>query len=232
MENTFSKETAILIFANSAAAETRLKKTVANLDLFHALTSRTIHIAKASGLPFFHFTEKQQQGATFGERFSNAVQAIYEKGYANVITIGNDSPQLKASHIIEAERQLQLGKTVLGPTTDGGFYLMGLHRSNFDPKLFLSLPWQRFGLFNKIFLLFESYDSHVFRLPVLHDIDTKEDIVNILRFSKTIAISILKILSSLLKKHIRIVSKNVQILQHHFTSLYFNKGSPVLMQFS
>lgn len=232
MENTFSKETAILIFANSAAAETRRKKTVANLNLFNALTSRTIQIAKASGLPFFHFTEKQQQGATFGERFSNAIQAIYEKGYANVITIGNDSPQLKASYIIEAERQLQLGKTVLGPTTDGGFYLMGLHRSNFDPKLFLRLPWQRFGLFNKIFQLFESYDSHVFRLPVLHDIDTKEDIANILRFSKTIVVSILKILSSLIKKHIRIVSKNIQIIQYHFTSLHFNKGSPVLMQFS
>ncbi len=221
-----------MIFANSAVAETRHKKTVANLDLFRALNERAVKTAKASALPYFHFTEKEQQGTTFGERFSNAIQAIYDKGYKNVITIGNDSPQLKASHIIEAEKQLQLGKTVLGPSSDGGFYLMGLHHSNFDPTLFLRLPWQRFGLFNKISQLFESYDSHLYRLPVLHDIDTVADIRTLLNFSKTVGSSILKILDSFIKRSVRIVSKNVQILQHHFTSLHFNKGSPVLMQFS
>jgi glycosyltransferase A (GT-A) superfamily protein (DUF2064 family) len=232
LKNTFSKETAILIFANSAIAETRRKKTLANLNLFHALTERTLQTAKTSGLPYFHFTEKEQQGTSFGARFSNAIQAIYDKGYKNVITIGNDSPQLKASHIIEAEKQLQLGKTVLGPASDGGFYLMGLHCSNFDPNLFLRLPWQRFGLFNKISQLFESYDSHVHRLPVLHDIDSEKDIKTLLNFSKTISITILKILGSLLKRSTRIVSKNVQILQYYFHSLHFNKGSPVLMRFS
>jgi len=232
LKNTFSKETAILIFANSAIAETRHKKGVSNLALFHELTEQTIRTAESSGLPFFHFTEKEQQGASFGERFSNAIQAIYDKGYKNVITIGNDSPQLKASHIIEAERQLQLGKTVLGPSSDGGFYLMGLHRSNFDPTLFLRLPWQRFGLFNKISQLFESFDSHIYRLPVLHDIDTKKDITTLLHFSKTVAVSILKILRILLKQHVRIVSKNIRIPQYHFTTLHFNKGSPVLMQIS
>ncbi|MEO9512922.1 MAG: DUF2064 domain-containing protein [Flavobacteriaceae bacterium] len=232
MQQKLTQNTAVLLFANSAEEDCYIKKIADSKRLFDALTERTLRTVRATGLPFFHVNEKQQLGNTFGERFSNAIQAIYDKGYKNVITIGNDSPQLKASHIIEAERQLQLGKTVLGPSSDGGFYLMGLHCSNFDPTLFLRLPWQRFGLFNKIFQLFESCNSHVFRLPVLHDIDTKEDIANILRFSKTIAVSILKILSSLLKRHIRIVSKNIQILQYHFTSLYFNKGSPVLMQFS
>ncbi len=205
---------------------------MANPDLFQALTKRTLQIVSASGLPYFHFTEKEQQGTTFGERFSNAIEAIYEKGYENIITVGNDSPQLKTSHILEAEQQLQLGKTVLGPTLDGGFYLMGLHNSNFDPHLFKKLPWQRFGLLNKISNLIASYDSHLFRLPVLQDIDNKEDVKTLLNFSKTVAASILKILQELFKPSFRITLKNVRICQSNFTSLYFNKGSPVLMQFS
>lgn len=229
LKNTFSKETAILIFANSAIAETRHKKTVANLELFQELTEQTLRTVKASRLPFFHFTEKEQQGATFGERFSNAIQAIYDKGYQNVITIGNDSPQLKALHIVEAEQQLQLGKTVLGPSSDGGFYLMGLHYSNFDSTLFLRLPWQRFGLFNKISQLFESYDSHLYRLPVLHDIDTEEDVTTLLRFSRTVAISVLKILRLIAKKDVRAFSKNIKISQYYFTSFHYNKGSPILL---
>ncbi len=218
-----------MIFANSAVAETRHKKTVANLELFRRLTERTLQTAKATGLPFYHFTEKEQKGATFGERFSNAIQTLYDKGYQNVITIGNDSPQLKASHIVEAEKQLRLGKTVLGPASDGGFYLMGLHRSNFDATLFLRLPWQRFGLFNKISQLLESYNSHIYSLPVLHDLDNKQDIITLLGFSKTIAGSILKILRAFLKRHAQIVFKDIRIPGLYITSLYYNKGSPILL---
>ncbi len=218
-----------MIFANSAVAETRHKKTVANLELFRRLTERTLQTAKATGLPFYHFTEKEQKGATFGVRFSNAIQTLYDKGYQNVITIGNDSPQLKVSHIVEAEKQLRLGKTVLGPASDGGFYLMGLHRSNFDATLFLRLPWQRFELFNKISQLLESYNSHIYSLPVLHDLDNKQDIITLLGFSKTIAGSILKILRAFLKRHAQIVFKDIRIPGFYITSLYYNKGSPILL---
>ncbi|UII77573.1 DUF2064 domain-containing protein [Flagellimonas sp. HMM57] len=232
MKNTFQRKTAVLIFANSAEVDCREKTTIANLDVFNTLTEHTLKIVKDSQLPFFHFTEKEQHGSSFGERFSNAIKAVFEKGYENIITVGNDSPQLKTSHILEAEQQLQLGKTVLGPTLDGGFYLMGLHCSNFDPHLFKKLPWQRFGLFNKISKLIAGQHSYLFRLPVLQDIDNKEDAKALLNFFKTVAASILKVLKELFKPSFRIVSKNIQIFQSNFIALYYNKGSPVSMQFS
>ncbi|MEM7486364.1 MAG: DUF2064 domain-containing protein [Bacteroidota bacterium] len=226
MKNTFQRETAVLIFANSAIEDARLKNTMANPDLFQALTKRTLQIVSASGLPYFHFTEKEQQGTSFGERFSNAIQTVYGKGYKNIITIGNDSPQLKTAHILEAEQQLQLGKTVLGPTLDGGFYLMGLHHSNFDPNLFRELPWQRFGLFNKISKLIASYDSHLFRLPVMQDLDNREDVKVLLNFSKTLPLSLLLIARAMFKKYVSIASNSITFFRVYAFTILYNKGSP------
>ncbi len=226
MKNTLQRETAVLIFANSAEVDCREKATIANLDVFNALTEHTLRIVKDSRLPFFHYTEKEQQGTSFGERFSNAIKAIFEKGYENIITVGNDSPQLKTFHILEAEQQLQLGKTVLGPTLDGGFYLMGLHCSNFDPHLFKKLPWQRFSLFNKISKLIAGQDSHLFRLPILLDLDNREDVRTLLNFSKTLTSSFLKTAREMLKEHVRIASNCIEFFRTYTIPVFYNKGSP------
>ena len=221
--------TAILVFANSASQEFEQKPFVKNTALFEALNKETLTKVKKTGLPYFHFTEKEQFGNSFGERFVNAIHEVYKKGYDNIITIGNDSPQLKTAHLLEANKQLQLGKTVLGPTFDGGFYLMGLHKSNFDPSLFKRLPWQRFGLFNRISQLFENSNSHLFRLPVFEDIDTEKDIVKLLGFSKSLSITIINILLSIQEKVLSLFRLRVITYFELFSFPLFNKGSPFLL---
>lgn len=180
-------------------------------------------------MPYFHFTEKEQHGANFGERFINAIATVYKKGYANVITVGNDSPQLKPFHLLEAKKQLKLDKTVLGPSLDGGFYLMGLHRSHFDTTLFLQLPWQSPGLLGKFSELLENQGANIFKLPVLGDIDTLSDIFRLSSFIKTIPLSILKILRSFTEKPVQNTVEGADLPFYHFTSLYFNKGSPFIL---
>ena len=191
------QHTAVLIFANSATQELEQKTFVKKPELFEALTQETLLKVKKTGLPYFHFTEKEQSGTTFGERFVNAIEAVYEKGYENVIAIGNDSPQLKTSHIHKAYTQLQLGKTVLGPSFDGGFYLLGLHRSNFNATLFERLPWQRFGLLDRISQIFKTSESPIFRLSVFQDIDAAKDVVVLLNFIKKLTSKIQAVLSNL-----------------------------------
>ncbi len=136
MHSMISHKTAILVFARSSKEETVHKSIYNGAQLFDSLTDYTLEIASKTHLPYFHFSEEQQIGDTFGERFINAIQAVFEKGYEQVITIGNDTPQLKVSHIIEAEKQLSSNKSVLGPSADSGFYLMGLHKSQFDHYAF------------------------------------------------------------------------------------------------
>jgi len=222
-------KTAILVFANSAKTEMLHKPIPEGEVLFEALTAETLKKVKQTGLPYFQSTEKQQNGTSFGERFVNAIQDLFSKGYDNIITIGNDSPQLKTAHLIKTHHLLQQGKTVLGPTFDGGFYLMGLNKDNFNAKLFKELPWQQLSLFNKISLLFHQNKLHLFKLPVFQDIDVKKDLFGLLNFSKHLSLTINNLLAFLCFKGGILFSEEQKLHQHNFSNFFFNKGSPLML---
>ncbi|WP_350286785.1 DUF2064 domain-containing protein [uncultured Croceitalea sp.] len=229
--HTEQRTTAILIFANSSQKEHSHKSFAKHSPLFEVLNQQTVQKVKRSGLPYFHFTENEQMGNSFGERFVNAIQAVYDKGFKNVITIGNDSPQLKTAHLLKANAQLAKGKTVLGPSTDGGFYLMGLHKDNFDTNLFQRLPWQRFSLFRRISLLLKASRSELFQLPVLHDIDTREDIVVMLNYINSVSNKVLQIFRRIVQKLSASSARDVNLYAFLFTRLTLNKGSPNTLYF-
>jgi len=222
-------KTAILVFANSAHEELTHKPILKGEVLFEALTQDTLNKVKNSGLPYFHSSEKEQKGTSFGERFTNAIQAIFDQGFENIITIGNDSPQLKTSHLTDAHAALTQGKTVLGPSLDGGFYLMGLHKSDFDAERFKRLPWQRLNLFNRISDLLAQSDCELHRLQILGDIDHFEDAKRFSGFRKSISASVLLVLTILFKTSHRISDALKE--RHSFLILQqpFNKGSPALL---
>ncbi len=223
-----SNNTAILVFANSAHTELAHKPIPKGELLFEGLTKETLQKVQATRLPYFHISDKEQEGASFGERFTNAVQKVFEKGFENIITIGNDTPQLQIAHLLKANAALNEGKTVLGPSLDGGFYLMGIHKSSFDQETFKRLPWQRFSLFNRISSLLDLTDSILHQLPTLSDIDTFKDVKRLASFSKSISSAVLHLLTLLLqlqKEHQTVV---ISILYIIFLQRPFNKGSPLL----
>ena len=225
----YTKNTAILVFANSARTELAHKPIPKGEGLFEALTQETLRKVQKTGLPYFHFTEREQEGKSFGERFTNAIQEVFRNGFDNIITIGNDTPHLKTAHLLKAHHALQEGKTVLGPSLDGGFYLMGIHKSNFDQETFKRLPWQRFSLFNRISTLLDLTDSVLHQLPTLSDIDTFKDVKRLASFRKSISSSVLSVLTLLLqlkKKHQTVI---ISILYIIFLQRPFNKGSPLLL---
>jgi len=218
--------TAILVFANSSKEELKHKAMGNGEILFDVLTKHTISIVSKTGLPYFHFTEKEQQGSNFGERFLNAITSVFDKGFERVITIGNDTPQLKTSDILDADRVLGLNKTVLGLSTDGGFYLMGLDKRNLNQELFLTLPWQTSQVASKIKSLFEVKRIQVQFLRRLSDLDNPSDLRKVLLGYKTIPDQIFQIILSLIALSItrfnyyRIYAYSVTLRE------YFNKGSP------
>lgn len=218
--------TAILVFANSAKEELVNKSIPNSEQLFDALTESTLEKAKNTGLPTFHFTDKDQIGSNFGERFTNAIAAVFDRGYDNIITIGNDTPHLKTQHLKNTAKQLALGKTVIGPSVDGGFYLLGLQKINFDVASFKRLPWQRFSLYNQISIWLSSESSELIKLPVLQDLDNEKDLWSILFFSKTLSISILLLIIGLLRVKLRLFHKKHYFLNLFFNRCFYNKGSP------
>lgn len=147
--------TAILFFARSAGAESRVKVftergRAANEAVAASLLRRGRSIAEATGLPTFHFTEREQHGVGFGEKLSNALKDVYALGYESIIALGSDCPGLRRADLTATLASLQAGETVLGPTRNGGVYLLGMHRRDFESEKFADLAWQASTLFQEL----------------------------------------------------------------------------------
>jgi len=220
-------QTAILIFANSAYKEVE-NKSFLSKEVFCALNEQTLKIVQKTGLPYFHFSEKEQKGSNFGERFANAIALVFKKGFKNVITIGNDTPHLQSHHIKSASENLATNDLVLGPSKDGGYYLMGISKKQFHKNTFLSLPWQTQKLNKAINTIIATRQLIVHFLEHLQDIDVKADIKKIIQSFKNIPVQVLSLLK---QNHTtqKIYFSGIFIkITQHFSNPNFNKGSPLV----
>ena len=203
------QKTAILVFAQSAIEEIRQKRIAKSLDLFKELNSHIINEVKKTGVPYFLFSEELQKGDSFGERFVNAIQLVYDNGFDNVITIGNDSPQLKSKHLIAAAHALDKGKSVIGPSVDGGFYLLGLNKENFNRGVFMNFSWQRQTLSKEVSKYFKELKIQTERLGYLFDIDSLQDIKLLLKAQFGSLSAIIKGLLTRFFAHLHIESEHI-----------------------
>lgn len=76
-----------------------------------------------------------QEGADLGEKMYNAIRHVLNQGYDSVILTGADLPPMTASHLESGFDGLTGADIVLGPTSDGGYYLVGMkqpHRAIFE----------------------------------------------------------------------------------------------------
>jgi hypothetical protein len=221
------KNTAILIFANSAEKEAE-RKSFLSSDVFSALNHQTLKTVEKSGIQYFHFSEKNQIGSSFGERFSNAIETIFNKGFDNVITIGNDTPHLKTKHLIDTIHQFKKNDLVLGPSKDGGFYLMGIKKEYFKKETFLKLPWQTSRLQKCITSILSSKKLNIKFLEILNDLDVLEDIKKILHSFKAIPKSVLKFLTLLIYTQKEFFVGLTINIKKTFSLPNSNKGSPLI----
>ena len=80
-----------------------------------------------------------QPDAPFGTRLAAAMQAAFDRGGGRVAVIGSDIPHLEAAWIDDAFASLDTHDVALGPTQDGGYYLLGLRTP--EPRLFDDIDW-------------------------------------------------------------------------------------------
>ncbi len=226
MQRINEHNTAILIFALTSQEELKRKKIINGGDLFNALSQHSLKIVEKTGLPYFHYTEKEQEGDSFGERFTNAIASVFHKGYKQIITIGNDSPQLKTHHLLKTARVLTKNKVVLGPSADGGFYLMGVHRENFNVKRFKNLPWQTSSLGHQLKKEFSIAQYDLVLLDRLFDIDARQDLYSLSKFLPQLSYPISRIIRNLIETTASFF-KIMFFIEGRFQSKsYHNRGSP------
>ena len=114
-----------------------------------------------------------QKGSDLGECMYKAFVYCKQKGYKNIIIIGNDCPYIKADMIHNAFKKLDENSYIIGPCVDGGYYLLGMTIIN--ESLFKNKKWGTntvlIDTINDIKATNESY----FLLEELKDIDYYDD---------------------------------------------------------
>ncbi len=155
MQST-SPSTAILLFTRTPEEEALSKTFVTGLGRKsqQLMARRFIQhircVAARTALPVFVIDSDQQTGAHFGERFAHAFTSVFARGYDHVIAIGNDTLSLTSDNLTFAAELLQKGQAVIGPTTRGGAYVVGLSRSQFDRDTFSKLAWESGQLLDQL----------------------------------------------------------------------------------
>ncbi|OAB79824.1 TIGR04282 family arsenosugar biosynthesis glycosyltransferase [Cochleicola gelatinilyticus] len=223
-------KTAILIFANSAKREGSLKSFRKSVVLFRELNKNILEKVISTGLPYFISSEKEQIGNSFAQRYTHSVQGVFDQGFDNVITIGNDTPHLQSSQLLKTADLLATNKMVLGPSCDGGYYLLGINKSHFNQNEFLNFSWQTDTLAAEVSQFLKERQLDIVLLKTLSDIDSASDIFAVLQDSKLFSEKLISLL-----KHIILPKKKFQIkkellISSLFKNIFLNKGSPILMR--
>jgi rSAM/selenodomain-associated transferase 1 len=121
----------------------------------------------------------EQPAGSLTERLEAAAAYATGAGLGPLLLIGTDSPTLPASFLRTALAILHSDHTevVLGPTEDGGFYLVGFHRS--PPHLFDEIAWSTSHVFEQTVANAERLGLRVRSLPGWYDVDTPEDLLRL-----------------------------------------------------
>ena len=120
-----------------------------------------------------NFKKMLQLGDDLGERMHDAFQQLFSHGYNNVAIIGSDCYDLTSNIIEEAFHALQKNNAVVGPTFDGGYYLIGMNVLIAD--VFTNKKWSTDSVFTDTIKSITDAGYNYKLLPVLSDVDNAED---------------------------------------------------------
>ncbi len=111
---------------------------------------------------------------TFGECFSHTIERILARGHRSAVVLNSDSPTLPTALLIEtAEALARPGeRALLGPATDGGYYLLGLKTAH--RRLFEDIAWSTERVFEQTLERARELALDVDTLPVWYDVDDVE----------------------------------------------------------
>jgi rSAM/selenodomain-associated transferase 1 len=114
-----------------------------------------------------------QTGADLGERMLHAFREQFAEGATKVVIIGSDCLTITPDHVRQAFAALETTDLVIGPATDGGYYLLGINA--LQPFLFQNMPWSQPDLCQKTELAIGQHGLTFTRLEALTDVDEWAD---------------------------------------------------------
>ena len=162
MNRRSSPQPVVLLFVKApraGLAETPLAAELGDeraIDIYRAMVERQLREVPPSWQVEVHFTPPEaeaeirtwlgasrhyypQSDGDLGRRLRKAFGAAFARGATSVIAVAGECPELDRATFQEAAARLARAELVLGPCTDGGYYLLALRRP--APELFDNIPW-------------------------------------------------------------------------------------------
>ncbi len=203
--STALADDAVLVFLRAperGKVKTRLARTIgpdAALALYKAFVLDTLSMLQAAGrqaVICFHPADAEgalaawlprpyrcwpQVGRDLGERMMNAFSRAFSEAARRVLLVGTDIPDLPASIIQEAFSALDRRPAILGPSSDGGYYLIGFRPGGFLPECFRGIPWGEASVFQRTRRRMQQAGVPCHILTEWRDIDDGEDLQDLIR---------------------------------------------------
>jgi uncharacterized protein len=126
-----------------------------------------------------HFMLIPQRGDDLGARLLATFGQLFAQGYAQVIVIDSDTPTLPTTYLEQALRLIAArdNDVVLGPTEDGGYYLIGLRQAHCE--LFEQMPWSTPRVFPETRRRSAQHGLTVACTASWYDVDTPADLARL-----------------------------------------------------
>ena len=173
--------------------KTRLAATVGDqkaLEIYRKLLerTRTVTMPLSSDKAVYYTPEVQyddlweeayyhkapQPEGDLGERMLRAFEESFAQGYQRVCIIGSDCYELSTQIIEQAFEALKTHDLVIGPSTDGGYYLLGMQR--LYPALFQGKHWSTASVGKDTIEDATRMQLRWLALPTLSDVDEEADL--------------------------------------------------------
>jgi len=116
-----------------------------------------------------------QIGRDLGERLVNALNTKFDEGFGKVIFVGTDTPLLSGEQIAKAVAELSRHEVVIGPTLDGGYYLIGF--SARISAVLKGISWGTAQVYQQTVDLLRLHQVRWKSLEPGSDVDTYEDLI-------------------------------------------------------
>ena len=126
---------------------------------------------------FGHRATAMQTGATLGDRLSMAFsERFFFHRTEKIIAIGVDDPSLSRELIDQAFGLLDSCEWVIGPATDGGYYLIGCRAAAFEVSVFDEIEWGTDTVLARTLEKIGAMQRTVALLPHRTDLDRSDDL--------------------------------------------------------
>jgi len=119
-----------------------------------------------------------------GQRMCRTFEDSFRSGYERVVIIGCDCPGVNSDLLLSSFKALKNNDMVIGPATDGGYYLIGLTKTS--PELFTGIDWGTDSVYRQTIAIAQDRKLRTMQLIELSDVDTPDDL-NLCRDMKLIS---------------------------------------------